>query len=348
MANCLSKTSKILVITITLLAVFAASAQFKDNSDLQLFNLKSFKRQAGTLVVTAAGDFGATRNTMAVLKRIDSIKPDLNFALGDLSYSQVSEIAWCEMVKKYISDSIPFILLAGNHESDGRDGLIDNFAQCLPYHYDFPFSGEFPREYYVDAPKENPLARFIMISPNLRFADGQEYEYKDGNQHSKWLDNAIKDARAKNIPWIIVGMHKVCTSAENKSCEVGEQVIKQVIDAKVDVVLAGHVHAYERTYQLKCMYEHKFHPKCLSKGYEKSEYKKGDGTVFITVGTGGVNLRGIDVEDSEINYFAANMGIDHNIYGPALLEIGKNSLKHQFINAVNGKSFDSFTITDDK
>ena len=41
------------------------------------------------------------------------------------------EEAWCDLVTDRVGD-VPFQLLAGNHESDGRNGFIDEFADCLP------------------------------------------------------------------------------------------------------------------------------------------------------------------------------------------------------------------------
>ena len=59
--------------------------------------------------------------------------PDLNLALGDLSYGATgAEQAWCDFVTARVGAGFPFELLAGNHESNGQNGNINDFSACLP------------------------------------------------------------------------------------------------------------------------------------------------------------------------------------------------------------------------
>ena len=57
-----------------------------------------------------------------------------HLALGDFSYGQLSESAWCDFVKARVGAAFPFELVAGNHDADGSgDGHIDHFRVCLPH-----------------------------------------------------------------------------------------------------------------------------------------------------------------------------------------------------------------------
>ena len=65
---------------------------------------------------------------------------------------------------------LPFELITGNHESNGLDGNIDAFAACLPNNVP-GLVGTYGKQWYVDVPASNPVARFVMISPGLKFPE---------------------------------------------------------------------------------------------------------------------------------------------------------------------------------
>ncbi|MGY1741710.1 MULTISPECIES: metallophosphoesterase [unclassified Blastococcus] len=89
--------------------------------------------EPGVVHVTAAGDFGASGNTRAVLAGMAAQQPDLALALGDLSYGLTGqEQSWCDLVTSSLGAGFPFELLAGNHESNGQNGNINDFSACLP------------------------------------------------------------------------------------------------------------------------------------------------------------------------------------------------------------------------
>ena len=132
---------------------------------------------------TASGDIGASDQAAAVLGQIASIRPDLHLALGDLSYdSDGGEQDWCDFVTEETGVGFPFELLSGNHESDGENGNINDFAACLPNRLP-GLVGTYGREYYVDVPQVNPLVRFVMISPGLTFPNGS-LSYTEGGRTS--------------------------------------------------------------------------------------------------------------------------------------------------------------------
>jgi hypothetical protein len=81
---------------------------------------------------TASGDLGMGSGARSVLDVVARLKPDFNVALGDFSYKAGAEPEFCRMVTRKLGPDFPFQLITGNHESDGHDGLIDNFARCLP------------------------------------------------------------------------------------------------------------------------------------------------------------------------------------------------------------------------
>lgn len=117
-----------------------------------------------SFVFTAAGDYGANAATTATLDGIAAANPAFHLAIGDLSYSQITpESAWCNYVKSRVGSTLPFELLAGNHEDDnGSDGFIDNFAACLPDRLG-NITGAYARQYYLPPAFS---AALVWLSPS--------------------------------------------------------------------------------------------------------------------------------------------------------------------------------------
>ena len=122
---------------------------------------------------TAGGDFGGNSRSSATLDLIAHSGSAFHLAIGDFSYSEITpESAWCSYVQSHVGSTFPVELVSGNHEDGGefQDGLIDNFVKCLPDR--LGAVGTYGKQYYFDYPASSPLARFIMISPDLTFTNG--------------------------------------------------------------------------------------------------------------------------------------------------------------------------------
>ncbi|MCA4131285.1 metallophosphoesterase [Arthrobacter sp. M4] len=304
--------------------------------------------ESGRLHITAAGDYAAFATTRKVLSRIRSVNPDLNLALGDLSYGNPgTERSWCDLVVSEVGPEFPFELLAGNHESSGEDGLIDNFAACLPNRLP-GLVGDYGRQFYVDVPQKDPLVRIVAISPGIPFPDG-EWDYSTGTARYRWTATAIDGARAAHIPWVIAIMHTPCLSVGQYTCPAGKPITDLLVAKKVDLVLSGHEHLYQRTMQLDrsaaCpgITPKSFVAACIKDG--GNTLSKGAGTVFVSAGTGGKELREVNKSDSEMGYFAAYSGTNVNpSHGFLDLQLTATQLTAGFV-PVDGDFTDSFNIS---
>ncbi|MHA7264296.1 PKD domain-containing protein [Arthrobacter sp. TMN-37] len=306
--------------------------------------------KASEIRFTAAGDFAARGDTGAVLTKNESLSPDFTLALGDLSYgSPGEEQAWCDFVTSRVGVDFPFQLIAGNHESDGSDGNINDFSACLPNRLP-GMVGTYGRQWYVDVPAKKPLARFVMVSPGLTFAGDEPWDYRPGSDHHAWTEAAIDGARDTGIPWVIVGNHLPCLSIGEYGCEAGEEFTNMLISKKVDLVLNAHEHLYQRTFQLGhrdgCpeIVADTVNEDCIA-DTDKS-LAQGAGTVFATVGTGGVKLRDANKADPEADYFAASSGANANpTYGLLDVSVTEKSISADFVQAAVGTFKDSFKLT---
>lgn len=293
------------------------------------------------------GDYGATPNTKKVLELINQLNPTFHLALGDLKYTGTkTEHEWCDFVKTNIK-KVPFILLSGNHESDGKDGSIEKFIDCFPFPLSVEMKGIYAKNYFFDYPAKNPQVRFIFISPNIHFKEGQ-VEYEKDNPLMKELVGNIKDAKQKSIPWVVVAAHKPCFSTEIfHTCETGADLPKEIVNQGVDLYINGHTHIYERTFMLSCVDENQIDERCIHKG-EAQYFQKGQGTIFVTSGTGGVPIRESKSNSKFLPYVASNRsGKNNPVFGTSLVRVRKDELEFNFFNAQNGQLIDYFIIKKD-
>jgi hypothetical protein len=303
----------------------------------------------GTVHFTAAADFSASTNAAAVMDTIRSTGSDLTLALGDLSYGAAGqEQAWCDFVSSRVGAGYPFQLVSGNHESNGLNGNINDFSACLPNQLP-GVVGTYGRQYYVDVPADQPLVRFIMISPALTFPDGT-YGYAAGSPRYLWTTQAIDGARAESIPWVVVGMHKPCLTIGRYSCDIGADLLNLLLAKRVDLVLSGHEHTYQRSKQLAlgagcaAVTPNSFNPACVADS--DTEFSQGAGSVLAVVGLGGNSPYAVDNADPEAGYVGAASGANQNpTWGVLDVSATADTLRASYARAAGGTFTDSFTIS---
>lgn len=286
-------------------------------------------KAAVSFTFTASGDFSANSNTTAGLTGIKNSGSNFHVALGDFRYSSMTNAAgWGNFVKELVGPTFPFQIVSGNHD----DTEIIGYVNALPNRIG-TISGEYGKEYYFDYPQSAPIARFILTATN------EFYSYPAGSTHYNWVSNAIDSARARGIKWIIVGHHKNCISAGVKSCEIGTDLMNLLINKRVDLVLQGHEHAYERSKQLRCAEVNRYTSTCVAN--PGTSLMQGAGTVFLVLGTGGAGLRPIDSGDTEFQYFAAT---NATAYGFGKFTVSDTQISYNFVRTSGGTFSDSVTI----
>ena len=353
------KNSIIVGIAVLVILIFALVLTKSDSQILP--NLPGgFKQISGnSFVFTAAGDYGAhEKRAGVVLSGINPTQSGANFhlALGDLSYAQKkTESDWCDFVKSKVGADFPFEIISGNHEGDGtsQGNFIDNYKNCLPHRL-VNMTGDYSREYYFDYPDKGvgvkPVARFINISPGINFPEGK-YNYTKGNAHYNWVVTAIDSARGEGIKWVIVSMHKNCISMGRKSCEIGTDIFNLLVEKKVDLILQGHDHNYQRSKQLtlgtNCIEIKRsgFVSGCVADDGQDHEYIKGKGTVLNIIGTGGNGNYEIAPNDSEAGFFAKWNGTKSKpTFGFLRAEVSDSQLSVSFVAKAGTPFLDHYTI----
>lgn len=312
-------------------------------------------QQATSFSFGAAGDFESWNHLrfQATAAAVKAQEPDFLIALGDLSYD-AQEQKWCEHWKK-TAQYEPVLLIAGNHDS-GEDsgGNIKKYVEHCPFPFGNTWTGDYGKHYYFDYPATDPLARFILVVPGVEGSQlGSKFTadyYHKGKPGYQFTADAIDGARAKKIPWVFVAMHKNYISTLRKPNEVstdkGNTFMTLLLDKKVDVILQGHEHGYERSKQLTTVPQscpvvvtNDFDPDCVTDSDDT--LVQGAGTVIHVIGTGGRELREPKNDDEERDYFAK---VDYKSYGFGKFVVTKDAVSFTFHPSA-GTLADRYTIT---
>ncbi len=344
-------TKKRLLIFVALLLIttvsVAAALNYVGSIGLK-FNVNS-----GRIFTFAAGgdhSFGtAFQNS---LNKLQTVNPDFYIALGDLSYSG-QEQNWCNTFKANFNN---IEIITGNHDSgEDASGNINLYAQYCPFTFSTYVSSTncgtanqsikcYGKEYYFDFPKSNPIARFILISPGVnQVYDGTgTWTYNVGSARYNWVASAIDDARTKSLRWVIVAMHKDYISAGGHGNEIGSDLFNLLVNKKVDLVLQGHSHNYQRSKQVAVNTNCSsvpitYNSACVVDDGAEGQYLKGAGTVWSILGTFGQGFAGIS---TNLNWFAATNSATH---GFTKFSVFADRIEAQFINA-DGTFTDAFKI----
>ncbi|KAF0683137.1 Aste57867_24825 [Aphanomyces stellatus] len=194
------------------------------------------------------GDMGQTKYSEETLGSIRSHEHSLNAVLlaGDLSYADTVQSrwdSWGTLVEPSTS-TIPWMMAAGNHEIEISCRLSTFDAYQARYRMPFAESG---------APRGNLFYSFdvgsvhvVVLTPYIPTASASD-QYK-------WLARDLNAVDRARTPWIIVMMHGPWYSSnrahQNKiepQHAMRRDMEDLLFDHRVHLVLAGHVHSYERT-----------------------------------------------------------------------------------------------------
>lgn len=167
---------------------------------------------------------------------------------GDLSYADAYQLVWDEQGRRLqpITSAVPYHVTTGNHE------IPWNFVACR-HRFSMPSAGWLSGEakYYS---LDFGLVHNVFLDSELA-TDLPNF----GAKQVAWLkqDLALAQQQRGAVPWIVVGFHRplYCSHGgpTDKNCNYFADLLKAEIEDvlfqyQVDLVLYGHVHAYERTW----------------------------------------------------------------------------------------------------
>jgi len=193
------------------------------------------------LNVAIFADVGVTSNSHMVFDAMKKENERLNFKYlvlaGDLSYAnglwQYLWDDWGRMIEP-LASQFPFMVAPGNHEA------ISLFI-AYNYRFNMPKNGD-----------DNLYYSFNYRNTHVVILNSEtvvEFHWKDMYE---WTKADFEKVDRSVTPWLFVAFHHpwYCSNAKHQDSAwfMKEEYEDLFHEHKVDVVLQGHVHAYERTY----------------------------------------------------------------------------------------------------
>lgn len=274
-----------------------------------------------SVTFTAWGDHGVSSEAARNVANAAGIAPAFHLHAGDLSYANgVPAIwdTWFQEIRPLASRSF-YMPSPGNHEYE-------------------------PHANAVEGVRGNPaayLARFVL--PNNEFwyaftygpvrviALDTESLLGDGSDQRDWLVNELASEASRTASWRVVLFHRAAYSSNANHGSFGPaRGLDPLFDAgRVDLVIAGHDHHYERTYPLRGG-----EPVTSGAG----PFPAGSGTVHVVTGGGGEGLYEM-FQDPQPEWSAVRMAVFELLRVDATVE----ELRARAID-LDGKVVDAFTI----
>lgn len=240
-------------------------------SEIQSFRTGETRSRRFTF--TAFGDHGVSADAIQNVKNVLAERPRFHLLLGDVSYANGKQSIWDDYLKQIepMTRVIPFMLTLGNHENEKL--TVNGQEQRIGYaSYLARFALPGTEQWYTF---DYGPARFVAFNSD-DFANPEQLV---------WLEKTLAEARRDTkVNWVIVFQHHplYSTSKGRGDNPALIQTVAPLYDRyKVDLVLCGHDHHYERQYPMRAG-----QPTTL----KKTDYRQGEGTLYIVEGGGGKSL----------------------------------------------------------
>ncbi|GAB4837869.1 prolyl aminopeptidase [Ancistrocladus abbreviatus] len=261
------------------------------------------------------GDLGQSYDSNRTLTHYEKnpIKGQTVLFVGDLSYADnypnhdnVRWDTWGRFIERSVAHQ-PWIWTAGNHEID----FAPEIGETKPFK---PYSHRYTTPYKASNSTE-PFWYSIKRGPAYIIVLASYSAYGKYTPQFKWLEAEFPKVNRSETPWLIVLMHAPWYNSYNYHYMEGETMRVMYepwfVKYKVDVVFAGHVHAYERSKRVSNIEYNIVNGICKPIDDQSAP-------VYITIGDGG-NLEGLATNMSEPQpYYSA---FREASFGHAILDI---------------------------
>ncbi|XP_071720611.1 probable inactive purple acid phosphatase 27 isoform X1 [Rutidosis leptorrhynchoides] len=231
---------------------------------------------------------GSVVVTQAMADEISSGNADSIFHIGDISYATGFLVEWDFFLHLIspLASKVSYMTAIGNHERDYvNSGSVyftpDSGGECgVPYesYFQMPTSAKDKPWYSI----EQGSVHFVVMST--------EHDWSKNSEQYKWMSKDMASVDRSRTPWLIFTGHRpMYTSCGGVDPTFVLTVEPLLIKNKVDLVLFGHVHNYERTcavYGNEC----KAMPKKRGNGVDTYDNNNYTAPVHAIIGMAGFRL----------------------------------------------------------
>lgn len=195
------------------------------------------------LTFAVVGDLGQTGWTESTLAHIGQCKYDVLLLPGDLSYADYLQTRWDSfgVLVEPLASSKPWMTTEGNHEKESIPLFKAGF-QSYNARWKMPFEeSESPSNLYYSF--EVARVHVIMLGSYT------DYDYQSDQYN--WLQDDLAKVNRQRTPWLLVVFHVPWYNSnlahQGEGADMMAVMEPLLYAAGVDIVFAGHVHAYERS-----------------------------------------------------------------------------------------------------
>jgi hypothetical protein len=205
--------------------------------------------QANGSYFAVIGDLGQTSNSVDTVNHIVASPHPFTAMIhaGDLSYADSDEPrwdSWQQMVAP-LASSLPWMTVVGNHEIE----LDTNMKSFEAYQARFPM----PTINY-GTPSQSQQLHYSFRAAGVHWLMLSSYtDYDPSSAQYAWLQAEVGRIDRSVTPWVVAVLHapwynsNYAHQGEGDAMKAAMETL--LYNAGVDLVYAGHVHAYERTYR---------------------------------------------------------------------------------------------------
>ncbi|GKA38719.1 probable inactive purple acid phosphatase 27 [Tanacetum coccineum] len=231
---------------------------------------------------------GSIAVTQAMANEISSGNVDSIFHIGDISYATGFLVEWDFFLHLItpVASQVSYMTAIGNHERDyvnsGSQYMTpDSGGECgVAYESYFPMPTPAKDKPWYSI--EQGSVHFVVIST--------EHAWSPNSEQYQWMSKDMASVDRSRTPWVIFTGHRPmyssCGSVDLAFVLAVEPLLTKY---KVDLVLFGHVHNYERTcavYRNKC----KAMPKKGADGVDTYDNTNYEAPVHAIIGMAGFRL----------------------------------------------------------
>ncbi|PWN47784.1 metallophosphoesterase [Violaceomyces palustris] len=278
-----------------------------------------------------------------------------NISAGPELYEKLNEEFYDQL--QPVTSEKPYMVGPGNHEANCDNGGYKNYTESIcPMgqtnftgyinRFNMPsavsggqgnfwYSFDYGMTHYVIFDTETDLG-LGLVGPDELGGGANDNEGPFGatmNAQRDWLIKDLRSVNRKLTPWVVAAGHRpwYISAAAKNLCQPCQQSIEPIlIEYGVDVVLHGHVHAYERTAPIR------------NGTVDPNELNNPSSPWYIINGAAG-HYDGLDsLATPRANFSRASID---TLYGfSRLIFHNETHLTQEFVSSATGQVMDSATL----